>query len=230
MAKARPARTHKMRVPARDCGECPRLAAFRATIKRQHPGYQCTPVAAIGADDAPLLIVGLAPGLHGANATGRPFTGDFAGRLLFRTLYRWHLSNQLESVALDDGFALIGCRITNAVKCVPPQNRPLPAEIRTCASYLAAELARHPPGGVIIALGRIAHEAVVRGHGERLSHYRFGHGARHVLGSRVLWDSYHCSRYNTQTGRLTEAAFSAVFEGALHDLSRAAVATMTDNG
>lgn len=206
--------------PDRDCRQCPRLATFRDTIKRAYPRYRCAPVTGIGAEDAPLLIVGLAPGLHGANATGRPFTGDFAGQLLFRTLYRWRLANRPESIARDDGFRLIGCRITNTVKCVPPQNRPRPAEIHTCAPYLAAELACHPPGGVIIALGRIAHEAVVRGHGGRQSHYRFAHGARHILGSRVLWDSYHCSRYNTQTGRLTEAAFNAVFAGALDDLSR----------
>ena len=200
------------------CRKCPRLASFRDETKLRYPSYHCLPVPALGADNAKVVIVGLAPGLHGANATGRPFTGDFAGLLLYQTLYRLGLSNQAQSEAIGDGLKLKGCRITNAVKCVPPANRPTGAEIQTCAPYLTAELARQPPGGVIIALGRIAHDAVLRAFKEPLSHFRFGHGARHVVGGRVLWDSYHCSRYNTQTRRLTEASFAAVVEAALREV------------
>ncbi|HUW98945.1 MAG TPA: uracil-DNA glycosylase [Acidiferrobacter sp.] len=200
------------------CRKCPRLASFRDEAKVRYPDYRCLPVPALGADNAKIVIVGLAPGLHGANATGRAFTGDFAGILLYETLYRMGLSNQPRSVAVGDGLALKGCRISNAVKCVPPANRPTGAEIQTCAPYLTAELAHQPAGGVIIALGRIAHDAVLRAFREPLSHFRFGHGARHVVGGRVLWDSYHCSRYNTQTKRLTEASFTAVFEAALREV------------
>ncbi|MHB8254358.1 MAG: uracil-DNA glycosylase [Acidiferrobacter sp.] len=200
------------------CRKCPRLASFRDETKLRYPDYRCLPVPALGADDARIVIVGLAPGLHGANATGRPFTGDFAGILLYQTLYRLGLTNQLKSEAVGDGLQLKGCRITNAVKCVPPANRPTGAEIQTCAPYLTAELARQPAGGVIIALGRIAHDAVLRAFQKPLSHFRFGHGARHVVDGRLLWDSYHCSRYNTQTRRLTEASFVAVFEAALREV------------
>jgi len=200
------------------CRKCARLAGFRDEIKEQHPGYHCLPVPALGDLRARIVIVGLAPGLHGANATGRPFTGDFAGILLYQTLYRMGLSNQAQSVAIDDGLILQGCRITNAVKCVPPANRPTAAEIRLCAPYLEEELARQPAGGIIVALGRIAHEAVLRALHYPLRAYRFAHGARHVLADRVLWDSYHCSRYNTQTRRLTEASFVAVFEAALREV------------
>ncbi|HUW97746.1 MAG TPA: uracil-DNA glycosylase [Acidiferrobacter sp.] len=201
------------------CRKCPRLASFRDETRARYPDYRCLPVPALGADDTKIVIVGLAPGLHGANATGRPFTGDFAGILLYNTLYRLGLSNQPQSEAVGDGLELKGCRITNAVKCVPPANRPTGVEIQTCAPYLTAELARQPTGGVIIALGRIAHDAVLRAFKQPLSHFRFGHGARHDVGGRVLWDSYHCSRYNTQTRRLTEASFVAVFEAALREVS-----------
>ncbi len=197
------------------CRRCPRLAAFRDATKRAHPSYACRPVPAFGSPDARIVIVGLAPGLHGANATGRPFTGDFAGILLYSTLHRLGLASQARSEHVADGLRLHDCRITNAVKCVPPDNRPLAAEIHNCRPYLAAELARQPPGGVIMALGRIAHEAVLRALGQPLAPYRFAHGARHVLAGRTLWDSYHCSRYNTQTRRLSEASFRAVFEAAL---------------
>ncbi len=202
----------------KQCRKCPRLVAFREEAKRRYPDYFCLPVPALGADDAKIVIVGLAPGLHGANATGRPFTGDFAGLLLYRTLYRLGLSNQAEASALDDGLELRGCRITNAVKCVPPGNKPTRAEIETCAPYLKAELAAQPSGGVIIALGRIAHDAVLRALSTPLARHRFGHGVRHQVGDRIMWDSYHCSRYNTQTKRLTEDSFVAVFEAALREI------------
>ncbi|MHB1426305.1 MAG: uracil-DNA glycosylase, partial [Gemmataceae bacterium] len=200
------------------CRKCPRLAAFRDDTKRRFPDYYCLPVPALGADQAKIVIVGLAPGLHGANATGRPFTGDFAGLLLYRTLYRLGLSNQAQSRALGDGLTLKDCRITNAVKCVPPANKPTTAEVATCAPYLKAELACQPSGGVIIALGRVAHDAVLRALGMPLARHPFGHAARHEIGNRIMWDSYHCSRYNTQTGRLTEAAFVTVFEAALREI------------
>lgn len=202
-----------------ECRRCRRLAGFRDDIKDQHPAYRCLPVSALGVSNAPLLIVGLAPGLHGANATGRPFTGDYAGILLYETLYRLGLSNQPRSEAVGDGLQLRGCRITNAVKCVPPANRPTAAEVRSCAPYLEEELSQQPETGVIIALGRVAHEAVLRAFKVPLVRHRFAHGARHVLGQRVLWDSYHCSRYNTQTRRLTEASFVAVFRAAFSEVS-----------
>jgi uracil-DNA glycosylase family 4 len=161
------------------------------------------------------LIVGLAPGLHGANATGRPFTGDHAGILLYQSLYRFGFSDRPESRSADDGLRLTGCRITNAVKCVPPQNKPVGAEIRTCNSYLAEELRSLARVEVILALGLVAHQAVLRALSARLAEYRFAHGAEWALpDGRTLLDSYHCSRYNTQTGRLTEAAFHQVFERA----------------
>ena len=202
------------RTVERTCRSCARLAAFRDRIQGAHPTYWCKPVPAFGPEDARLLVVGLAPGLHGANATGRPFTGDHAGILLYKTLYRLGLATRGESRSRNDGLSLIDCRIVNTVKCVPPQNRPLPEEIRQCAPYLEAELARLPTDGVIMALGRVAHEAVVRAHGRRLRDHVFAHGACHSLGDRLLFDSYHCSRYNTQTGRLTEEAFMTVFAAA----------------
>ncbi len=200
------------------CRQCPRLAAFRDEIKGRHPDYHCRPVPAFGDEEARLIIVGLAPGLHGANATGRPFTGDYAGILLYETLHRLGLASKAQSVAIGDGLVLAGCRITNAVKCVPPANRPTADEIRTCAPYLNAELAELPDGSVIMALGRIAHEAVLRAFAVPLARHKFAHGARHVIGRQVLWDSYHCSRYNTQTKRLTEEMFVAVVRAALREV------------
>jgi uracil-DNA glycosylase family 4 len=164
-----------------------------------------------GEAGAPLLIVGLAPGLHGANASGRPFTGDFAGILLYETLYAFGFADRPRSVAADDGLRLLGCRITNAVRCVPPQNRPTPGEVRTCNGYLAGELRRVPSGGVILALGAIAHRAVLHALGLRPVQHPFAHGSAHrIADGRCLIDSYHCSRYNTQTGRLTARMFSDV--------------------
>ncbi|WP_297529211.1 uracil-DNA glycosylase [Thiohalobacter sp.] len=194
-----------------DCRRCPRLADHLDSVRRAHPGYHARPVPAFGDPDARLLIVGLAPGLHGANATGRPFTGDYAGILLYETLHALDLASAPESVSVDDGLRLVGCRITNAVKCLPPQNKPTTAEVRACNAFLAAELERLPRPGVILALGRIAHDAVLRALGEKLSAHDFGHAAEHRLpGGLTLIDSYHCSRYNTQTRRLTEPMFREV--------------------
>ena len=199
-----------------DCRRCTRLAAFLDSVRQQHPSYFCKPVAPFGDAQAPLLIVGLAPGMHGANRSGRPFTGDFAGILLYETLYKFGLSSAPRSVSTDDGLTLVRARITNAVKCLPPQNKPLPAEIKECNRYLEAELAQSPEARVILALGAIAHVAVLRSHGLRGGAYRFAHAAEHALpGGRVLLDSYHCSRYNTQTRRLTASMFEAVVERAV---------------
>jgi uracil-DNA glycosylase family 4 len=193
------------------CARCERLASFLAAVREAHPDYHASPVAPFGDRRARLLVVGLAPGMHGANRTGRPFTGDFAGILLFRTLHRHGFGSRPESVAADDGLVLHDCRITNAVKCLPPENKPTTAEVKTCNSYLAAELEGMPNGGVLLALGQIAHNAVLRATGLRQSACRFGHGAEHALPKGLkLLDSYHCSRYNTQTGRLTEPMFDAV--------------------
>ncbi len=198
-----------------DCRRCDRLAGFLDEVKREHPDYFARPVPAFGARNARLLIVGLAPGMHGANASGRPFTGDYAGILLYRTLHEFGFATRPESVARDDGLELRDCRITNAVKCLPPQNKPLPSEIKCCNDFLQVELAGLASGTVILALGRIAHEAVLRALGKRNKDHLFGHAAEHALGNGLtLLDSYHCSRYNTQTKRLTEDMFHAVFRRA----------------
>lgn len=187
---------------------CPRLAAFLAELKTSHPDYWNAPVAAFGDPDSRLLIIGLAPGKHGANASGRPFTGDFAGILLYQTLYDLALATLPKSTSADDGLKLLGCRITNAVKCLPPQNKPTTLEVQTCNRYLASELESLPRGGVFLALGGLAHRAVIKALRLKQSRYVFGHGAVHDLGDgRWLVDSYHCSRYNTQTRRLTPAMF-----------------------
>jgi len=204
------------------CRRCARLAQFLAEGKTRYPAYHCAPVAPFGDARPRLLIVGLAPGFHGANATGRPFTGDFAGVLLYATLHACGWSNAAVSTARGDGLELVGCRITNAVKCVPPANKPTPAEISTCNGFLAAEIASLDPGAVILALGAIAHAAVLRAHGLKASAYVFRHGAEHALpDGRPLFDSYHCSRYNTQTKRLTAAMFRDVV-GRASERARAA--------
>jgi uracil-DNA glycosylase len=197
------------------CRRCPRLAGFLDQVREKHPEYHAAPVPPFGPRVAPLLIVGLAPGMHGANRSGRPFTGDHAGILLYGSLYRLGLASRPLSVARDDGLALQGCRITNAVKCLPPANKPMPEEIRTCRKWLAAELAGGAPK-VVLALGRIAHDSVLDALGERRGAFRFAHGAEHALGegNPLLIDSYHCSRYNTQTRRLTEAMFLEVLSRA----------------
>jgi uracil-DNA glycosylase family 4 len=198
------------------CTRCPRLAAFLRTVRGEHPNYHCAPVPAFGAADPQLLIVGLAPGKHGANRTGRPFTGDYAGVLLYQTLYDAGLATQATSLAAGDPLRLRGTRITNAVKCLPPDNKPTPAEARTCNAYLAAELASLSSVRAVLALGRVAHEAVLRALDEPVSRHTFAHGAEHELArGRWLVDSYHCSRYNTQTRRLTPAMFAAAVRAAV---------------
>ena len=193
------------------CRRCARLAGFLDSSRARYPSYHCAPVAPFGDDAARLIVVGLAPGLHGANATGRPFTGDHAGVILYETLHRFGFASSPQSVSRDDGLRLIGARITNAVKCVPPANKPLPAEIAQCNGFLATELAKAPTDAVLVALGRIAHEAILRALGVPLRGFPFAHEAAHALGSLRLIDSYHCSRYNTQTRRLTPAMFDRVF-------------------
>ena len=198
--------------PPADCRLCPRLAAFRADNRAQFPGFFNAPVPSFGDPRAWLLIVGLAPGLKGANRTGRPFTGDYAGDLLYATLLKFGLARGLYDRRPDDGLRLVGCRISNAVRCVPPQNKPTPAEARTCRRFLEAEIAALPGLSAILALGAVAHGATLAALGHKPSHFRFGHGARHALpDGPLLADSYHCSRYNTNTGRLTTAMFEAVF-------------------
>ncbi|MCC5861729.1 MAG: uracil-DNA glycosylase [Gammaproteobacteria bacterium] len=193
------------------CRRCPRLADHLDAVRASHPDYHAAPVPAFGVQSPRLLIVGLAPGMHGANRTGRPFTGDHAGILLYATLHGLGLADRSESVHARDGLRLRGCRITNAVKCLPPENRPTGKEVANCTGYLAAELATLPQAAVILALGGVAHRAIVRALGLRQADYDFGHGAEHLLpeGQRLV-DSYHCSRYNTQTGRLTGEAFETV--------------------
>jgi len=194
-----------------ECAECPRLAAHLAEMRGRHPDYYNLPVPPFGDPAARLLIVGLAPGAHGANATGRPFTGDHAGILLYQTLFDAGLATRPVSFARADGLRLRNCRITNAVKCLPPANKPTPAEIDACNRYLATELATLARPKAILALGAIAHRGVLRALGLKLNVYPFAHGAVHrVPDGPVLVDSYHCSRYNTQTRRLTKEMFTAV--------------------
>ena len=205
------------------CRRCPRLATFLDRVKREQPDYWCLPVPPFGPIGAPLLIVGLAPGMHGANATGRAFTGDYAGILLYETLHDFGYASAPVAVSRDDGLALSGCRISNAVKCLPPANKPLPVEVATCSRYLAVDVAAVPVGGALLALGRIAHESVLRVLGLPQRLHPFAHGARHAVGAGLtLFDSYHCSRYNTNTGRLTRAMFRAVFRDVAAHLGRSA--------
>ena len=200
---------------APDCSRCPRLAAYLKAVRDAYPTYHAAPVPPFGDLSASLVIVGLAPGMHGANASGRPFTGDHAGIILYETLHRCGFCDRAETRAADDGLRLRDCRITNAVKCVPPGNKPTGAEIKSCNAFLRAELADQEPGGVILALGLVAHNAVVRALDIKQSALPFGHGAEHELpGGRRLLDSYHCSRYNTQTGRLSREMFHAVVDRA----------------
>ncbi|MCG6966255.1 MAG: uracil-DNA glycosylase [Chromatiaceae bacterium] len=195
-----------------DCRRCVRLAGFLDQVKGDFPNYFCKPVPAFGSAAPGLLVVGLAPGMHGANATGRPFTGDHAGILLYETLYRYGFASAPQSRSVDDGLQLIDCRITNAVKCLPPQNKPLGAEINACREFLAAELAAFRDGGVVVALGSVAHKSVVAGFGLTQKSCGFAHAAEHAMPRGItLIDSYHCSRYNTQTRRLTGEMFKQVF-------------------
>ena len=203
-----------------DCRACPRLADHLAGVRETHPAYHAKPVAPFG-DAAPrLLIVGLAPGMHGANRTGRPFTGDYAGILLYETLHRYGYGSRPDAIAPDDGLTLSRCRITNAVKCLPPHNKPQPDEVRRCNGHLKAELAGLPQSTAILALGSIAHQAILMAYGVRRAEYVFGHRAKHTLPSgHTLFDSYHCSRYNTQTRRLTPDMFHQVFDDIAAHLS-----------
>lgn len=198
--------------PPHDCGRCARLLTFRQQNRKAEPAWHNAPVPSFGKLDARLLIVGLAPGLKGANRTGRPFTGDYAGDLLYATLRAFGLADGDYAAAADDGLVLRDCRISNAVRCVPPQNKPLPDEIATCRSYLSSTIDAMSELKAILVLGRIAHDSTLTALGRRKSAHPFGHGARHVLKpGLVLFDSYHCSRYNTNTGVLTTEMFHAVF-------------------
>jgi uracil-DNA glycosylase family 4 len=197
------------------CRRCSRLAAFLDEVSTRYPAYHNRPVAPFGDPEARLLIVGLAPGMHGANRSGRPFTGDHAGILLYRMLHEFGFGNYPESVSRDDALRLSNCRITNAVKCLPPDNKPVGAEINTCNRYLRNELQGLPGESVVLALGGIAHKAVIRARQLRQVEFKFGHGELHELGNGIrLLDSYHCSRYNTNTGRLTEDMFREIFSKA----------------
>ena len=195
----------------KDCRACPRLAGFLDDVNDRYPDYYCRPVPPFGDANARFLIVGLAPGMHGANRTGRPFTGDHAGILLYQMLHKYGFSTAEQSESSDDGLGLIDCRITNAVKCLPPDNKPVGAEINTCNAFLANELALLPTDSVVMALGGIAHRAIIKARTLRQTDFKFGHAALHKLDGFQLLDSYHCSRYNTNTGRLTETMFDDIF-------------------
>ncbi len=209
--------------PSRDCADCPRLAQFRAMNRAAFPDWSNAPVNSFGEADARLLIVGLAPGLRGANRTGRPFTGDYAGDLLYETLLKFGFASGSYDGRPDDGLGLVDCAIVNSVRCVPPQNKPTPQEIATCRRYLTQSIAALGRLRIVLALGRIAHESALRAFGVRVAQFPFAHAARHALGAAkpLLFDSYHCSRYNTNTGVLTAAAFRDVFASIRAELDRA---------
>jgi uracil-DNA glycosylase family 4 len=198
-------------MPGRNCPRCPRLVAFRKEWREREQKWFNAPVPSFGPIDARLLIVGLAPGLRGANRTGRPFTGDYAGDLLYATLQEYGFAKGEYQARPDDGLELIDCRITNSVRCVPPENKPTPAEIKTCREFLNATIEEMTGLRVVVALGRIAHESFVAARGKRQAKFRFGHGRAHPIGALTLFDSYHCSRYNTNTGVLTPQMFRDVF-------------------
>jgi len=204
--------------PDRNCPLCPRLATFREAARVREPKWFNSPVPTFGDGEGRLLIVGLAPGLQGANRTGRPFTGDFAGDLLYATLIEYGFARGVYQARPDDGLTLVDCRISNAVRCVPPQNKPLPVEIKTCRPFLSATIETMPRLRAIVALGRVAHESTVKALGLRSSAASFAHGAIHSAGAVSLYDSYHCSRYNTNTGVLTPEMFSGVFARVRADL------------
>jgi uracil-DNA glycosylase family 4 len=200
--------------PPHGCQLCPRLAAFRATNAKAYPDYFNAPVPSFGSNEARLLIVGLAPGLKGANRTGRPFTGDWAGDLLFAMLLKHGLARGTYGERADDGLTLVECAITNAVRCVPPENKPLPAEIKTCRKFLVAQISAMAHLRAILALGKIAHDSVCDALGAKKSAHPFKHGGVYRLERLTLISSYHCSRYNTNTGVLTEAMFDEVVKRA----------------
>jgi uracil-DNA glycosylase len=195
----------------KSCRACPRLATFLDDVNERYPDYYCKPVPPFGDASSRFLIVGLAPGMHGANRTGRPFTGDHAGILLYQMLHKYGFSTHEESLAADDELRLTNCRITNAVKCLPPDNKPVGAEINTCNTFLANELRVLPGSSVVLALGGIAHRAIIKAQAMRQADFKFAHAAVHDLGHLRLLDSYHCSRYNTNTRRLTNDMFDAIF-------------------
>ncbi len=205
--------------PDRNCPLCPRLAAFRETTRAREAKWFNSPVPSFGDPEARVLIVGLAPGLQGANRTGRPFTGDFAGDLLYATLIEYGFAKGVYQARPDDGLTLVDCRISNAVRCVPPQNKPLPAEIKACRPFLSATIETMPRLRAIVALGRVAHESTVKALGLRGSAAPFAHGAIHQSGALKLYDSYHCSRYNTNTGVLTPKMFRSIFAKVRTDLA-----------
>ena len=204
--------------PGRDCPRCPRLVAFRKTWRSKEPTWFNAPVPSFGSLNARVLIVGLAPGVQGANRTGRPFTGDYAGVLLYETLAKYGFARGVNGAHPDDGLELVDCRITNAVRCVPPENKPTPQEIKTCRDFLTPTIGEMKKLRVVVALGRIAHESTVRALGGKLSDAGFGHGDRHQLGPLALFCSYHCSRYNTNTRVLTPEMFRNVFAQVRKDL------------
>lgn len=201
------------REPDRDCPLCPRLVDFRLKQRAAFPDWHNAPVPSFGDASGRLLIVGLAPGLRGANRTGRPFTGDYAGNLLYQTLLKFGFARGDYCERPDDGLTLVNCRIANAVRCVPPANKPEPSEIKTCHTFLVAEIAAMTNLRAVLALGKIAHDATVRALGGRIAGNVFAHGALHDFGAVALADSYHCSRYNTNTGRLTTEMFESVIGG-----------------
>ena len=206
-----------------ECRRCERLATFLDEVRAKYPDYFAKPVPSFGDPQARLLVVGLAPGMHGANATGRPFTGDHAGVLLYETLHQFGFASQAEALAADDGLELLDCRITNAVRCLPPQNKPIGSEINTCNDFLKTELESLAPGAIILVLGGVAHRAVLKALSLRQADYKFAHGAEFALpGDLRLISSYHCSRYNTQTRRLTPTMFADVFRAARDYLDAAA--------
>lgn len=214
--------THASPEPPKDCPLCPRLVAFRQANERAHPDWFNGAVPSFGHDDARLLIVGLAPGLKGANRTGRPFLGDYAGELLYRTLLKVGLARGRHDVAAPEELELVDCMISNTVRCVPPQNKPTPAEIATCRRFLLGRIAELPRLRTLLAIGRIAHEGILDALGLKRRDFAFAHGARHELpGGLVLFDSYHCSRQNTNTGRLTTRMFETVLAEAASSLHRA---------
>lgn len=208
----------------KNCKQCKRLVRFLKQVKKQHPNYYCQPVPSFGDPEAELLIVGLAPGMHGANASGRPFTGDASGEMLYRTLHDFSLASAEESIDMNDGLRLFNCRISNAVKCLPPENKPVAEEINNCNVYLQVEISRLPDNAVIIALGSIAHNAVLKALSVNRKDHPFGHECEYLIdspqGRRIVISSYHCSRYNTQTKRLTQPMFNRVFRRARKYLTR----------
>ena len=208
--------------PGRDCRLCPRLATFRTAWRKSEPDWFNAPVDSFGPQDARLLIVGLAPGLRGANRTGRPFTGDYAGDLLYGTLSEFGFARGDYQARPDDGLELIDCRITNAVRCVPPENKPTPQEIATCRQFLLSTIDEMPHLRAVVALGRVAHETFLAAQAAQRSKHPFAHGSVHAIGALKLFDSYHCSRYNTNTGVLTPQMFRDVFARVRQQLAVAA--------